>query len=133
MYLYRIRTSRPVPLDGMDAVYVSDGSKVRACVLHPVQDTVDDVLIRFLDDDEVVVVSVKDMEDEWLEIDLHDPVIALKIVLQVGELLGEDHRFLMRKEVLVSLMTKSSQALQDRRERLETLLFDLDTLGVGQA
>jgi len=66
--------------------------------------------------------------ESWIEIDLHDPVTALQILLRCRDTLGPGVMFHEEQDVLVDLLHDSPAAVARRTTALTILLARLDAV-----
>jgi len=125
MKTYTIKTNNPIANDGMNVIVCADGRDPLYALAFPVEDDTDDgVWLQF--DGHSVQVQLRAEEDKWVEIDLHDPVIALQVLRRHDAVKGPTTEAYLKRLVLTELLLDDNDALDRRAVGLLKLLKTLD-------
>ena len=126
MFPYRLKSNNPIYRSGMNAILATTSGQYTAVEVFPVSDTEDEVLVYGGDDPEVGHGYSIQAEGISFEIDLHDPIVALQILLRYVTVKGHGTQYYVEKRLRDELLLDDKEALDRRAHLLLGLLADLD-------
>lgn len=126
MFPYPLKSNNPVYADGMDAILCHREDKPISVRIYPIEDTEDDVLVYRADDPTVGHAHSVQAEGTDFEIDLHDPIIALQILLRFVAIKGHGTQYYTEKRLRDELLLNDDNALDRRAHSLLSLLAEID-------
>lgn len=127
MFPYSLKSNNPINRSGMHAILVTTSGQYTAVEIYPIDDTEDEVLVYGGDDPEVVGHGYSiQAEGTSFEIDLHDPIVALQILIRFVAVNGHGTQYYAEKRLRDELLFDDKEALDRRANLLLGLLADLD-------
>ena len=126
MFPYALKSNNPVYRSGMNAVLVTTSGQYTAVEVFPLDDTEDEVLVYGGDDPEVGHGYSIQAKGTSIEIDLHDPIVALQILRRYVAVNGHGTKYYTEKRLRDELLFDDKEALDRRAHLLLGLLADLD-------
>ena len=126
MFPYRLKSNNPVYRNGMNAILATASGKYTAVEIYHIDDTEDGLLVYFEGEPEVGHAHSVQAEGTDFEIDLHDPIIALQILLRFVAIKGHEAQYYTRKRIRDELLYDDKEALDRRAHSLLLLLAEID-------
>jgi len=126
MFPYRLKSNNPVYRYGMDAILATTSGGYTAVEIYPIDDTEDGLLVYFEGEPEVGHAHSVQAEGTDYEIDLHDPIIALQILLRFVAIKGHGAQYYTEKRIRDELLFDDDGALDRRAHPLLSLLAGID-------
>ena len=126
MFSYRLKSNNPAYRRGMNAILATTSGGYTAVEIYPIDDTEDDLLVYFEGEPEVGYAHSVQAEGTSIEIDLHDPIIALQILLRFVAIKGHGAQYYTEKRIRDEILFDDKEALDRRRDLLLGLLSEID-------
>jgi hypothetical protein len=126
MFPYPLKSNNPIYRSGMNAILATTSGQYTAVEIFPVADTEDEVLVYGGDDSKGWHGYSIQAEGISFEIDLHDPIVALQILIRFVAVNGHGTKYYAEKRLRDELLFDDKEALDRRANLLLSLLADLD-------
>lgn len=126
MFPYRLKSNNPVYRNGMNAILATTSGGYTAVEIYHIDDTEDGLLVYRADDPTVGHAHSVQAEGTDFEIDLHDPIIALQILLRFVAIKGHGAQYYTEKRLRDELLLNDDNALDRRAHSLLSLLAEID-------
>ena len=126
MFPYRLKSNNPVYRNGMNAILATTSGGYTAVEIYHIDDTEDGLLVYRADDPTVGHGYSVQADDTDFEIDLHDPIIALQILLRFVAIKGHGAQYYTEKHLRDEILLDGKEALDRRANLLLSLLAEID-------
>jgi len=126
MFPYPLKSNNPIYADGMDAIVSIHEGEMIASQIFRVEDTEDAVLVYRADEPDFGHTYYIQPGAFYVVIDLHDPIVALQILIRFVAVNGHGTKYYAEKRLRDELLFDDKEALDRRANLLLGLLADLD-------